>query len=92
MPVMAYSPLDEGRLLRNRALAAFAQEHGYTPAQVALAWLLAQEQTIVIPKSASVQRVEENARTLQVRLSREQLRELDELFIPPTGPAPLAMI
>jgi diketogulonate reductase-like aldo/keto reductase len=92
VPVMAYSPLDEGRLLRNRALAAFAQDHGFTPAQVALAWLLAQEQTIVIPKSASVQRVEENARALQIRLSREQLRELDELFTPPTGPAPLAMI
>ena len=92
VPVMAYSPLDEGRLLRNRALAAFAQEHGSTPAQVALAWLLAQEQTIVIPKSASVQRVEENARALQIRLSREQLRELDDLFAPPSGPVPLAMI
>jgi aldehyde reductase len=92
VPVMAYSPFDEGRLLRNRGLAAFAKEAGATPAQVALAWLLAQDGVIPIPKSASVQRVEENAAALQLELSTEQLAELDALFAPPEGPSPLAMI
>src|SRR4051812_12459601 len=43
VPVMAYSPFDEGRLLRDPALVDFAARHGGTPAQVALSWLLAQD-------------------------------------------------
>jgi diketogulonate reductase-like aldo/keto reductase len=62
VPVMAYSPFDEGRLLRHPKLVAFAGRHGMTPAQVALAWLLAQDGVIAIPKSGSPERVEANAR------------------------------
>ena len=92
VPVMAYSPFDQGRLLRQRALATFAQQRGMTPAQVALAWLLAQEDVIAIPKAGSRQRVEENAAALAQPLSAADLKELDRLFPPPDGPAPLAML
>jgi len=92
VPVMAYSPLDEGRLLRKRALVEFAKRHAMTPAQVALAWLLAQDGVIAIPKTGSRERIEENARALGQPLTPEQLRELDALFPPPDGPSPLAMI
>jgi aldehyde reductase len=92
IPVMAYSPVEQGRLLRSRGLSEFAQRHGMTPAQAALAWLLAQEGVIAIPKSASRQRVEQNAGALAITLGEAQLRELDALFPPPKGPRPLEMI
>jgi len=90
--VMAYSPFDQGRLLRRRALAGFAREHGMSPAQAALAWLLAQEGVIAIPKAASPARVEENVAALAHPLSAAQLKELDRLFRAPDGPTPLAML
>ena len=92
MPTMAYSPIDQGRLLRTRGLAAFANDHGMTPAQVALAWLLAQEGVIAIPKTGRRDRLEENAGALDHALSPSQLAELDTLFAPPSGPGPLAML
>ena len=92
LPVMAYSPFDQSRLLRRRALVAFARAHGMTPAQAALAWLLAQDGVIAIPKTGQRRRLEENAGALAHRLTREQLGELDALFPPPHGPTPLAML
>jgi diketogulonate reductase-like aldo/keto reductase len=92
IPVMAYSPFDQGLLLRKRALASFAKAHGMTAAQVALAWLLAQDGVIAIPKTGRRDRMEENAGALAHPLSREQLAQLDRLFPPPQGPAPLAML
>ena len=92
IPVMAYSPFDEGRLLRERGLVAFARQHAMTPSQVALAWLLAQDGVIAIPKSGHRERVRENAAALQRPLGAAQLTELDKLFAPPKGPSPLAVI
>jgi diketogulonate reductase-like aldo/keto reductase len=90
--VMAYSPFDQGRLLRKRPLLEFAKRHGMTPAQVAIAWLLAQDDVIAIPKTGSPERLQDNAAALAHPLSPEQLDELDRLFPPPKGPAPLAML
>jgi diketogulonate reductase-like aldo/keto reductase len=92
VPVMAYSPFDQGRLLRERALLAFAQAHGLAPSQVALGWLLAQDGVIAIPKTGSRARLAENAAALARPLSPAQLQELDGLFPPPAGPVPLAML
>jgi aldehyde reductase len=92
IPVMAYSPMDEGRLLRTRAMTVFAKKHEMTPAQVAIAWLLAQDGVIAIPKTGNRARLEENAGALAHPLTTAQLAELDLLFPPPTGPTPLAMI
>jgi diketogulonate reductase-like aldo/keto reductase len=92
IPVMAYSPLDEGRLVRQRGLVEFARRHGMTPAQAAIAWLLAQDGVIAIPKTGSRKRLEENAVALERPLTAAQLQELDALFPPPKGPTPLEMI
>jgi len=92
VPAMAYSPTDQGRLLRHRGLAEWARRHGRTPAQAALGWLLAQDDVIVIPKTGRRERVEENAAALERPLTPAELAELDALFPPPRGRQPLAMI
>ena len=92
IPVMAYSPIEQGRLLRNSGLAKFAKRHGMTPAQAALAWVLANEDVIAIPKTAHRERLKENLGALEHRLTKEQLAELDRLFPPPKGPKPLEML
>ena len=92
MPLMAYSPVEEGRLLRHRGLGEFAKRHGMTPAQVALGWLLAQEGVIAIPKTSHPGRLEENAAVIDRPLTTAQLGELERLFPPPDGPSDLAML
>jgi aldehyde reductase len=90
--LMAYSPIEQGRLLRQRGLAEFSRKRSMTPAQAALAWLLAQDGVIAIPKTGQRSRLEENAGALAHPLSPDDLRELDRVFPPPDGPNPLAMI
>ena len=92
VPVMAYSPLEQARLVQDRRLADFARRHGMTPAQAALAWLLAQEGIIAIPKCSRRERLKENLGALDHELTAAQLAELDRLFPPPTGPRPLEML
>ena len=92
VPIMAYSPIEQARLLRNKGLKEFAQRHGMTPAQAGLAWLLGQEGVIAIPKSSSAEHVRENAAARDITLSVEQRAELDRLFAPPSGPSPLEML
>jgi aldehyde reductase len=92
VPTMAYSPFDHGGLLRDRKLADFAQRHGMSPVQVAIAWLLRNDDVIVIPKTSQRERLEENVAALDVRLTPLQLEELDRLFPPPTKAQPLEML
>ncbi len=92
VPVMAYSPLEQARLVKNAKLAALAKACGITPAQLALAWLLAQEDVIVIPKCANLERMDENAAARDIELSAAQLLELDSIFPPPKGPRALEML
>lgn len=92
VPVMAYSPIEQARLLRHQGLKDFARRHGMTPAQAALAWLLAQEGVIAIPKSGHAAHLRENAAACDVVLDAAQRAELDRLFAPPAGPGPLEML
>ena len=92
VPVMAYSPVEQGRLLRDKRLVTFATDHDMTPAQAALAWLLAKPDVIVIPKCSSPDRLEENLGTLEIRLTKAQLEELGRLFPPPKKKIPLEML
>jgi diketogulonate reductase-like aldo/keto reductase len=92
VPVMAYSPIEQARLLHHNGLAHFARRHDIPPAQAALAWLLAQDGVIAIPKTSHPDRLRENVAAAQLQLSAEQLAELDVLFKPPSGPTPLDMI
>ena len=92
VPLMAYSPLEQARLAGNRKLAGFAERHGMTPAQAALAWLLAQDDVIVIPKTGNRKRLNENFAALEHQLTEAQLAELDRLFPPPAGASSLEML
>lgn len=92
VPLMAYSPLEQSRLVKHPQLASFAQRHGMTAAQAALAWLLANDDVIVIPKCSRRERLQENLGALDCVLTAAQLAELDRLFPPPIGPRPLEML
>jgi diketogulonate reductase-like aldo/keto reductase len=90
IPIMAYSPVEQGRLLSK--LRGLANWRGVTPAQIALAWLLQRPETIVIPKSSHAAHVRENHAALSLHLTADDLAELDRIFPPPRGKAPLEML
>ena len=92
IPIMAYSPIEQALLTSNPKLVDFARRHGMTPAQAGLAWLLAHDDVIVIPKTGRRDRLKENIGALDQRLTQTQLDELDRLFPPPKGPRPLEML
>lgn len=92
LPVMAYSPIEQGRLLSHRALQAVAARHAVTPAQIALAWLLRQDGIIAIPKATAEQHVRDNRAACGIALTAEDLAELDRSFPKPVGPQPLEML
>jgi diketogulonate reductase-like aldo/keto reductase len=92
MPVMAYSPVGQGRLPDSPALAAIAKRHDATPYQVALAWVLRDPNVIAIPKAADEAHVRDNARAADIRLSAEDLAVIDAEFPAPTRRTRLAML
>ena len=92
IPIMAYSPIEQAKLTLNPKLVDFARRNAMTPAQAGLAWLLAHDDVIVIPKTALRDRLKENIAALDQHLTQTQLAELDRLFPPPTGPRPLEML
>ena len=92
MPVMAYSPIEQGRLPTGGALAEIGRRHGCTPFQAALAWLLAQEGVIAIPKASRLTHVEANAQALQLVLTADEIAAVDRQFPPPRRKQALAML
>ena len=91
-PLMAYSPLDQGgELLKSSVIAKVAENHGASPAQIALAWLLHQPETVVIPKSARLKRIEDNLAALDIKLSAGDLQDLDSAFPAPQRAVRLGM-
>jgi diketogulonate reductase-like aldo/keto reductase len=92
VPVMAYSPIEQARLLRHPKLVGFARDCGMTPVQVALAWLLARDDIMAIPKTGHRERLKENVSALSHTLTAEQLAALDDIFPPPKGPRALEML
>ena len=89
--IMAYTPLGHGRMLANQSLVAIARRYGATPAQVALAWLLRQAGTIVIPKAARPAHVRENRGAADLALTAEDLDAIDRAFPPPRRSTALGM-
>jgi diketogulonate reductase-like aldo/keto reductase len=92
MPVMAYSPIEQARMLSHPALGKVAKAVGATPAQVALAWLLQKDGVIAIPKATNPAHLREDIAALDVRLDQEALAALDRAFPPPKQHEPLAML
>jgi diketogulonate reductase-like aldo/keto reductase len=92
MPLMAYSPIDQGALAGAAALKKMAERLGVTAAQVALAWVMAQPGVIAIPKAVREAHLRDNLAAAALRLSAEDLAEIDRLHPRPRGKKPLAMI
>jgi diketogulonate reductase-like aldo/keto reductase len=92
MPVMAYSPIEQGRLLAHDGLQKLARNKGVTAAQLALAWLLAQNGVITIPKSGTPSHVRDNHASLDLALSPDDTAELELIFPRPPCAVPLDML
>jgi diketogulonate reductase-like aldo/keto reductase len=92
LPIMAYSPIHQAGLVFHPAVRAIAADHGATPAQVALAWVLRQEGVCAIPKAATPGHVRENRGALELELTGDDLELLDDAFPPPAGSQPLEML
>lgn len=92
MPIMAYSPLDQARLTKRTALEAIAKRHEATAYQIALAWTLAQDGVISIPKAVKPDHVRQNVAAAGIKLSAEDLAELDKAFPPPKKKVGLEML
>ena len=90
--VMAYSPLEQGRLIRHKMVQSIALRRSATPAQIALAWVLRQPGVIAIPKAGTAERVRENRGALDIALEPKDLDDLDAAFKPPARKIPLEMI
>ncbi|MDP9572238.1 UNVERIFIED_ORG: diketogulonate reductase-like aldo/keto reductase [Agrobacterium larrymoorei] len=92
VPLMAYSPIEQGRILNGHELIRIAKAYQATPAQVALAFLLERDGVLAIPKSAKPERVEENRGATDLDISDEDWASLDAAFPPPTRKTSLAML
>lgn len=92
IPTMAYSPVEQGRLVGHAGLCSLADEIGATPAQLALAWLLARDNVIAIPKAGRVAHVRDNRAAADLTLNASVLDRLDKLFPRPKGRVPLEML
>ena len=91
LPIMAYSPIEQGRVLDHSALRSVAARHHATPAQVALAWVLRRDNICAIPRASNPAHVRENRVALDMRLSASDFAELDYAFPAPTHKQPLTV-
>ncbi len=91
MPITAYSPIEQGRLLSHRGLDEVVQRHGATRAQIALAWVL-NSGSLAIPKAHSSAHVRDNRAAADIRLTTQDLADLDRSFPPPRRKEPLAVL
>jgi len=87
--IMAYSPLEQGRLRPHDALRRVAARHDASPAQVALAWTLRHDNVVSIPKAARLSHVRDNAKAAEMVLTEEDLADIDRAFPPPRRDVPL---
>jgi diketogulonate reductase-like aldo/keto reductase len=92
IPIMAYSPIEQGRMLGHAALKAVGARHNATPAQIALAWIVRQDGMIAIPKAANEKHLRENRAVVDIVLTTDDLAELDKAFPPPKRKRSLEML
>ena len=83
LPIMAYSPIEQGRLLENKKLKALASEIGVSAAQLSIAWSIRKNDIITIPKASNLEHVSQNIDAWTIKLESTVLDELDKLFEPP---------
>jgi len=90
--VMAYTPIEQGKVLEDATLRQVAARHQATPAQIALAWVIRRQGVTAIPRAGSPEHVRENAGALNIRLTTRDLEDIDRAFPPPKTKRPLEMI
>jgi len=83
LPIMAYSPIEQGRLLENKKLKVLASEIGVSAAQLSIAWSIRNNDIITIPKASNLEHVSQNIEAWTIKLEIAILDELDKLFKPP---------
>ncbi len=91
VPIMAYSPVDQARLAGDKTLAAIGKRHNATAAQVALAWGLRHPDSIVIPKAVKPDHIRQNVAALDIKLTPEDMAEIDKALPPPKAKTRLEM-
>ena len=92
IPVMAYSPVEQGNLPATGALQTVAERHGVTAYQVALAWVTRSPGVIAIQKASDIKHVRENRAAAELQLSPEDLNEINAAYPPPARKTRLAML
>jgi len=97
VPVMAYCPLAQaGRLrkglMNHPVVNEIARNHNATAAQILLAWVIRHQGVMAIPKAASIEHVKANAGALDITLTGEELRLLDNAFPVPAVKTPLDVV
>jgi diketogulonate reductase-like aldo/keto reductase len=92
LPIMAYSPLEQGRLLEDPVLRGIAMQYRVSPAQVALAWVLAHAGVCTIPEAGTVKHVRQNRAAVDLQLREIDMVKLNEAFPPPIEPQPLEIL
>jgi diketogulonate reductase-like aldo/keto reductase len=92
MPLMAYSPVDHGRLLEHAAVRDMAGAKGVTPAQLAIAWVLRLPDVFAVAKASNRAHVMENRAAMEISFTEAELAQLDEIFPPPFSKMPLEVL
>ena len=92
MPLMAYCPLDQGALVRDPVLGRIGREHGASAAQIAIAWLMSRPGVVPIPKAGRLQHVEELAGSDAIKLTAQDLLDIDQRFPAPARRQPLMIV
>ena len=92
IPLMAYAPIEQGRIMKNRDLVNLATKLGVAPSVLALAWVIRNPLMIAIPKTSSLEHLRENVKAVDLKLNGNVLQELDKIFLPPSHKQPLEVI
>ena len=92
VPIMAYSPIEQGRILGHPVLREIAELHHATPAQIALAWVLRRDDVCAIPRASRLQHTNENRAAADIQLDQADLSQLDQEFRRPERVRPLEML
>ena len=92
VPIMAYSPIEQGRILGHPVLREIAERHDATPAQIALAWVLRRDDVCAIPRASRLEHTNENRAAADIQLDRADLSQLDQEFPLPERVRPLEML
>jgi len=92
VPIMAYSPVEQGRMLGNKTLQRLAAARGCSAAQLVIAWVLGQDGVVAIPKAGQLEHVRENAAALDIVLTAEEIAAFEREFPPPKRRVPLEML